>query len=368
MSTLIDKIRISYQFYFPFYNVIDQGDFRFFNNLLQYSNTFLAMLNDECTVWEKPEMYKNFWKRYVNKSIYNPRKTSTQNSFLKIIPAFLPSIHSFTKEIDNAFCTINTHCFVFPCNLCLDIDINLEFQSLPITDVVNRIIDIIYGNFFNNSGETVNINIYCQNLLHEFIKIHHIPLDLLMNDTKTYVSISFLNGKYEDYCNEIVDRQDLHSSLSKIYNTIHHIGDNPLINLSEWKKDSPFEKVNYPGNFLIEDSLLRIIWLSSNFSGNKYEGKASNLCFHNNLNMLTIQIISLLCIVNLALEEYQDLQVRNIHGILDLYNKNACVALHDLYSRKPNTYHSKSTQRLILQNDIEIIKRFLHERYFPLKT
>lgn len=363
MSTAINKVRISYQTFFPFSNVIDSGNFGFFNDLNLYSDTFLQMVNNQAPNWKRAEMYWNFWKRYVNKNIYNPRKTLPQNPILHIIPAFLPTIHSLNKDLSNFSYSVNSHCFVYPCSLCINNDIDINFQSTLISKATEIISQIIYREDYFLNDKAYKIGKFSEKLFRNFSREHSIPLEIQKSNVDRFISISFLDGKYP-YQEAIPYENDLHSNLSEIFKRISSSHDDKLLDIETYQKDSPADQeCDFPGNLLIENLSSRIVFLSSNFSDNEYNGKAPNLCFHNNLNMLTIQIKSLLYIIRLAHDYYVDTEVKNIPGILDFYNKSACISLHDLYHRKPNTYRSKSSCRLIPEQDIDIIDKFLHKRY-----
>jgi len=361
MSIQIDNVRISHQMTIPFNHILDQGDFQFFSNLEDYSTEFIAMVNEKNSKWKKPKMYSNFWNRYAHNKNFNPAKAQPQNAIEYIIPVFIPSKHPIKKTSDSVFCRFYTHCFIYPCSLCLDLEIDLDFSDSLLEIAVMEILDTYYEQYYPVEKRQYNRSEYLEFVLKGIIEKYHIPSDLLGEHRDNHFSVSFIDGIFEEYENEIPEGGEAHIALSKLFTLKKKITPSDYIDLKKFHKKSPLGKYDYPSNLLIENYLKRILWLPSNFRDNEQDEKSKNSCFHNNLNMLTIQIKNLIPIMKLAYSEYKE--KKEIKGILGYYAENACNLLYNLYIKESHTYRSNSSKILISETDYKIIVYLLKECY-----
>ncbi|MHB8807502.1 MAG: hypothetical protein ACYC59_07965 [Anaerolineaceae bacterium] len=374
MQTTINKVNISYQYYYKFTKIISQGDYAFFSDNKKYENEFKRMLSGTNPNWKKPINYSGFWKHYLCIDRFY-LGVPLEKSHMKIIPAFIPSIHKFTTEDaenGNYKYRVTSHCLIYPYSFCINVIIDLEIkkEKRPLEEVVKKIINTYYSNisFYKYSKDhQYSLAKYVNTLAEEIIKKYNLPETYISYGK--YSSIAFVDGDYSDYKRETPISSDVHEWLSKLFYFNENLDKTRFVDL---EKDNRF-KLNKrlhlplsPSSFYLENDTNRIIWMPAYFSSNINQERHKRIrtikCYNKNLCMLTAQIKNLLIIVDLANQERIDSgEIRD--GKLQSFLQKAINSLEKIFIRDEKTY--KSLQSLTMISDKDLYKiNYFRKFYF----
>lgn len=380
METIIKKANISYQFYYRYQKIIDQGDLAFFLNKEQYKEKFKEMLSEVNNIlWEKPVNYSGFWNHYMEIDRFR-YGINWNNAYDNVIPVYISSIDKFEgedREKKKYQYRANSQCFIYPYSFCINIMLDFEFPNgLSLEQTVKQIFKTYYenSNFYacsknnNTKKRQYSLQQYADILKKKVINDKALPIDPIF--AGHFCSIAFIDGIYPDYTEKIPAQSDVHEWLSKLFYFNESLDPQNHIN---FEKDNKFvlnkrpHLPAFPSSLYLEDDTNRILWMPAYFSENiAQNGKKRKIrtikCYHKNLCMFTIQVKSLLIIVDLAYKEIidhkkiQDVFLRN-------YVENTLNSLEKIYFRDPKTYKSLSSSTFLSGKALDRIN-FLRQYYF----